>query len=194
MKIDFSSPDWESVLTYAYTRRFNTFARFDREADCIVNRANPAVLFGYDNISVVTREKYPTQICVKTRCSFEKYGAPLIMFANDLYTDEQGNLRFDDYYEVVLWEEGINVWRLWNDGKDPETNGLTWKLVLGARFEVAGREIHELCVRVNGKKMQVSVGGHEMFLTVPELSDSVYVGIDACEGINRFYNLTIEEV
>ncbi len=193
MKIDFSDPaSWQAQLTHAYTRRFDAIARFEQRKDCIENRANPDVLFGYENISLISKEKFPKGTKLALKCAFDKYGAPLLMWAKDVYKDETGELRFDDYYEVVLWEKGINVWRLWHDGVNQAENGMTWVLLMGVEFEVAGGVVHTLHVDILEDHIEIEVGGHRMSLRTESMFDTFYVGIDACEGINSFYEMEVE--
>lgn len=193
IRIDFSNPGWQSHLQYAYTRRFPITNTFTQEENCIVNHADPAWNFGFDNISLVTKEKFDANVTLSTECSFERYGAPLLMMAKELHPDENGILRFDDYLEVVLWESGINVWRLWYDGKDPAEGGMTWRLLAGIEFEVAAGKVCDLRVTVREKTMNIQVDGHRIELYVPDIPDAFYAGIDACEGINRFYSFSVSE-
>ena len=96
--------------------------------------------------------------------------------------DSRGVNRYGDYIEVVLWKNGVNVWRMWyRDGE------VTWKQLLGVDFPVSEGEIHEICVTVGTDTLEITADGRKMLLAVEDLYPSFHAGLNACEGINRFY-------
>ncbi len=189
MHIQFTKDGWSlDKITYAWSRRFPETPTFTQMDDHVENRADPAVTYGYENISLLTKEKYGPGTKITTRCAYLEDGAPLIMLCDKLYTDEAGHLRYDNYFEVVLYKNGINVWRLWNqDGQ------MTWHKRLGAEFPVSEGEAHELTVVTGEKEFVITVDGtHKLTLRVEDLFPAYHVGIDACEGVNRFWDLAVE--
>ncbi len=189
MHIYFTKDGWNlDDVTYAWSRRFPETPTFTQMDDHVENRADAAVTYGYENISLLTKEKYGPGTKITTRCAYLEDGAPLIMLCDKLYTDEDGQLRYDNYFEIVLYKNGINVWRLWNqDGK------MTWHKRLGAEFPVSEGEAHELAVTTGEHEFVITVDGeHKLSLRVEDLFDGYHVGIDACEGINRFWDLVVE--
>lgn len=183
MKIDFSQGSWSGgVLDYAYSYRFEETPVFLQKPDCIENRENPRATYGYDNISLLTREKYRPGTCLSTRCAFKDLGAPLLVLAPWMEKDPRGVMRYGDYIEIVLWKNGVNVWRMWmKDGQ------VTWKQLLGVDFPVAENEIHTLSVTVGTDTLQITADDRQIFLAVEDLFPEFHVGLNACEGINRFY-------
>lgn len=186
--ISFAKDSWKlGDLTYAYSFRFEKTPTFIQRTDCIENCKNPEAVYGYDNISLITAKKYNASTIVTTRCSFEELGAPLIVIADKLYTDSRSVIRYGDYLEVVLYKDGVNVWRMkMNDGK------VTWKKLMGVEFPVSTGDIHTLSVKINADTLVIEADDKKMDLYVENMYPSYHLGINACEGINRFYDLKIE--
>lgn len=114
MKITFAENSWnQDQLTYAYSYRFQETPQFIQKKDCIENSKNPGAVYGYDNISLLTRETYGPGTKLSTRCAFEDLGAPLLVITDQLTTDDRSVVRYGNYLEVVLWKNGVNVWRMW---------------------------------------------------------------------------------
>lgn len=188
--IEFTKGNWEDKIEHAYTVRFDENPKFIQEEDCVRNEANPAVLFGYDNISLMTREKYPAntqielcaEICGGDACA-------VITLANDLFENEAGVLKFADYIEVVLWHTGVTVWFF---EYSPE-EGLKWHRRMRTRFPVAENVKQKLTVQVLEKYIRILVGEQDMLLKIEELPEQFHVGVDVCEGITKLYSLTIKE-
>lgn len=181
---DFSKGSWgTNALLYAYSYRFEETPVFVQREDCIENRKNDAATYGYDNISLLTKEKYGPKTTVTTRCAFEDLGAPLIVITDRITRDPRGVSRYGDYIEVVLWKNGVNVWRM-----RMEDGTVTWKQLMGVDFPVAETKIHTLSVTVGTDTLEITADGRKLLLYVENLYPSYHVGINACEGINRFYD------
>ena len=134
MKISFQKGCWdETELTHAYTHRFPYTNQFIQREDCIENPQNPAMADGFDYLSVMTRKPYPLGTRITTQCSFTGMAAPLLIFSEDLELCEDGAYRYGNYFEVVLYKHGINVWRLWRteDGAVGGAVGTVEGLVVG---------------------------------------------------------------
>ena len=183
MKISFSENDWHSGgLVYAYSYRFEETPVFLQKPDCIENRENPGAAYGFDNISLLTPEKFGPGTTVTARCAFEELGAPLLVLSPWMETDSRGVNRYGDYIEVVLWKNGVNVWRMWYRNGE-----VTWKQLLGVDFPISEGEIHEIGVTVGTDTLEITTDGRRMLLGVEGLYPTFHVGLNACEGINRFY-------
>lgn len=189
MKFDFARGAWEpeKELAHAYSYRFDDRPVFTQFDDCIGNQADPAGPGGYEYISILSRKQYGPGTRLTTRCAFEDDGAPLIVLAEKLYKDDDGTLRYGTYLEVVLYKNGINVWRMRHRG-----GKVTWKKLMGVEFDVATDEIHTLSVEIGEESLKINADGRVMTLLVEDMYSSFHVGIDACEGYNRFYDLEID--
>ncbi|MBR2885641.1 MAG: hypothetical protein IKB93_12785 [Clostridia bacterium] len=188
--IEFTKGNWEDKIAYAYTVRFDETPEFIQEKDCVRNEVNPEVLYGHDNISLMTTEKYGVntqielcaEICGGDACA-------VITLANELTQNNDGVLKFADYIEVVLWHTGVTVWFFENS----PTEGLKWHRRMRVHFPVESNVKQKLTVQVLEKYIRIFVGGQDMLLKIPELPEKFHVGLDVCEGITKLYSLTIKE-
>jgi len=189
MNCNFAKEKWDlKDLTYAYSYRFEETTKFTQKEDCVESCADPSAPGGYDNIPLVTKEKYTYGTTIMTNCAFDS-GAPEIIFVKELCTDERGVLRFGEYIEIVMYGSGVNVWQMWmNEGK------VTWRKLMGVSFAVSAGEVHTFSAAVDEAKLTINVDDRKMELYVPNLYRSFHAGITACEGINRFYDLSIDGV
>ena len=187
MKISFSENSWQTdELHYAYSYRFEETPVFVQKPDCIENRENPGAVYGFDNISLLTAGKFGPGTTVSARCAFQAMGAPLLVLSPWVEQDDRGVDRYGDYIEVVLWENGVNVWRMWyRDGE------VTWKQLLGVDFPVSEGEIHSLSVTVGTDTLEITADNRKMLLAVEDLYPAFHAGLNACEGINRFYEFEV---
>lgn len=184
MEITFTKGNWEHFFDYAYTWRFPDTPKFIQEENCIANTKGED---GYGFTSIFLKQKYGRGTKISFTASFESYGAPLLVIAKDLDRDSDGNLRFGDYQEIVLWENGVNVWDFHR--VDGEVK-IDW--LLRNDFHLEPEKIHELTVELGKQRLKIWVDGQYCELRVPSLPEKAYLGITACEGINRFYGLTLE--
>ena len=184
MKISFSENAWQTgELVYAYSYRFEETPEPVQRPDCIENRENPGAVYGFDNISLLTPAKFGPGTTLCARCAFQDLGAPLLVLAPWMEADSRGVNRYGDYIEVVLWKNGVNVWRMWyRDGE------VTWKQLMGVEFPVSEDEIHTLSVTVGTDTLEITADGRNMLLAVEEMYPAFHVGVNLCEGINRFYD------
>ena len=185
--ISFTKGNWEQYFDYAYTWRFPETPKFVQEEDCIVNTKDGIRQNGCDFTSILLKDRYSTGTKISFTASFESYGAPLLVIAENLDRDENGTLRFGNYQEVVLWEKGVNIWDF---HKLNDKIQIDW--LLRNDFPVEAGRRYKVTVQLEKRRMKVWVEGHYFALYVPSLPEKVHLGITACEGINRFYDLEIE--
>lgn len=189
MKICFQRDAWdESAVTHAYTYRFPYTNRFVQRDTCIQNGENPAMPDGFDYLSIMTREKYPLGTTITTRCSFSGDAASLLIFADALDACEDGVFRYGNYFEVVLYKNGINVWRLWRR----EDGEVTWHKRLGVKFPVREQETHTLCVTPSENEILIVLDEMRITLRVEDFFPAFHLGLTGCEGPCSFYDMTVE--
>ena len=197
MEIRFTEGNWERYFDYAYTRRFPDTPKFRQEPDCIVNADKR------DFTSIFLKEPYTAGAKISFTASFDAYGAPLLVIAKDLIRGEKGELWYGDYQEVVLWENGVNVWDFWEvaPGSQPECyekggprvqNGICIDWLLSDTHPLEAGKRHRLTVELDRRRLKIWVNEHYVMLRVPNLPEKAYLGITGCEGINRFYDLTVD--
>ena len=188
MKFIFAKDAWTMEgLVPAYSARFTATPQFLQREDCIENPPEPTSKDGYSYISLLTKEKVKPSVRLKTRCYFEGAAAPLIVLARELY-EENGVMRYNNYLEVVLYKNGINVWDLWSQ----EDGTVKWHKVLGVATELQEGVIYELEMRITEDRFFITLGGMEINLLMPRIYPDFHLGITGCEGVCRFYDMTIE--
>ena len=122
--------------------------------------------------------------------------APLMVIAPELGVSKDGrHPEFREHWEVVIYDEGLNVWHhYWTPEKGPHwVKAASLSLPKDSRFKP--NEKHRLEVRVvrNGKgrkEMFCSCGGFTLQYVDDSLPDSFYVGILGCEGRNLFWDFS----
>lgn len=190
MHLNFSRNQWNTDdVTYAYSYRFEETPTFVQHDDCVENAKCADAVYGFDNISLLSRRTYSPGTRISTRCAFEDLGAPLIVIADRLTPDSRGVLRYGNYWEIVLYNGGINVWKM-----TYANSKVTWTLDLSVEFPVTETDIHTLTVDILEKKLVITADERKMMLRVPDLFPAFHLGINACEGYNRFYSMEIESI
>ena len=205
VKVDFSRGRWNPAewLTFK-SLRFDYIGTFDQMDDHIVNRADPAWSDEELYAKHVT-EVYASLVCpkklsgstieVSSTMSFDHLMAPLIVLTPELDKDGKGRHAFKKHYEVVLYNEGINVWHYTydDDASKPEAERLHWHLAAFARAPFSPKTKYELKVtmsKVEGREMRMTVecGNVKVGFEDADLPESFYAGVTGCEGRNRFYD------
>ena len=112
--------------------------------------------------------------------------APLVVFAAEpVY--KGGQREYREHCEVVLFDEGVNVWTHGFNSAGPH-----WILAAYWRFPLEANIAHRLQVQREGAQLKMILGDR-IFGCVPAgLPATVFAGITACEGVNRFYEFGIE--
>ena len=189
MHIDFSEGSgWETGLMTAYTFRFAETPAFTQEQDHIRTAENPAHPEGYDNISLLSKETYTVGAKIAMRSSFKGMGCPQIILVENVEQCPDGAMRYGACFEVSLYENGFNVWRHYR-----ENGECTWHQRLGVEYPVAENVVHELTVCVQPDMLEITLNGQRTLLRTEDLPERFHLGITACEGIARVYELLIEK-
>ena len=64
---------------------------------------------------------------------------------------------------------------------------------MGVTFPVSEAAVHTLSATVTEDSLLLEADGTKMSLYLPGIYPTFHLGINACEGINRFYSLEVEE-
>jgi len=191
-----TADDW----TLVKSPRWDYFGQWVQKEDCIENQtpvgATAKELLGKFShqtyTSMVLKQTFKGNIQVSSTMEFADRMAPLIVIAPALGKDAKGRPEYREHYEIVLFDQGINVWRhSFKDGKP------SWIKAAYSKFPLHPNTKYRLVVRIRrtskGKMLTVQVAGHEMGYTDNSLPDVVHVGITGCEGRNRFYDFQVEQ-
>ncbi len=189
----FAKGEWSfDTLPMTYSFATKDFPPVRQERDCISAGYNEKI-GDFDYIGVCMTEKVSVGATVSGRCSFLELGAPLLVLADGVRIDENGNRRYTAVHEIVAYQGGCNVWRLLPDfdPNAPEV-GYTIKSLTQQHFDVEEDKIVTLTVRTLHGKLDISLDDYRFTVDTPELPESFYVGLILCEGENKFYDLKIE--
>ncbi len=180
----------EADFRYVYSPNCKVFRTFKFEENAIAGYYDNEIE-NYDYISVVTKEKCASGTTATTKCLFEKFGAPLIVFTDDITNDGKVD-RYGLHFEVVVYEKGINVWHIvpMPERKERPVNPT---LIAHKEFAIAGESIIDLAVKVEGKKISIVANGEVLEVEHDDVPANFHIGVTACEGVNRFYSFEIEE-
>lgn len=182
MKIDFSKGEWQDTLNIAYTFRHTETPKFIQRADCIEGGANEEHAEGFDAIALLSNECFTGAAHATLTCAFEDCGCAEIIIVPETELCSDGATRYGACYEVVLYKDGVNVWRHFRD------NGKChWHKHLGVLFPVAERDKHTLDVTAKDGYIDVRVDAMEMSVRAEDMFESFSVGFAVCEGVVRLY-------
>lgn len=144
--------------------------------------------------SMMMKRKFKAdKVIISSEMSFDYSMAPLIVIAEKFGSNREGLPEFREHYEMVLYNEGINIWRYsYNNGK------LAWELAAYVKREFLPHKRYVLKVTVekfqDTRQIRVECDGVEVGFWDKNLPEELYAGITGCEGRNRFYNFKVEMV
>ena len=191
-EFNFSKGSWNpDEWSYVTTTRHPEVTPFLQDGGAISNTYYDEEKTKPQYISMLYKDELTADFVVSTKCSFKSYGAPIIVIADEPDVLENGTLRYGLHIEVVLYQNGINLWHL-----DGAKN--TVEQIVREEFPVEACCIKKLTVSVDMNKNWIIVkldgekGRH--IIPWPKLSQfkKFYAGITACEGINSFYSFEVE--
>lgn len=189
-KITFDSAGrWKEELTPAYTFRYRETPLFTQCEDHITTCINPCHPEKFDNISLLFPEIQAVGVKARLRCSFDAEGCPEIILIEKTEKCEDGVLRYGACFEIVLYKNGVNIWRHYMDEAD---HRCYWHKRIGLEMPVAEGEIHILEVEVLKEHILFSINGISLRVRTEDLFERFYIGLTACEGIVRLYDFEIE--
>ena len=184
----FAKGEWDQKeLAVAYSFRFTETPPFVQHDDCIGSGVNPDHREGFDNISLLSRQTYKAGAKAAVHCSFEGMGCPEIIIVENLEECEDGAVRYGACFEIVLYKNGLNVWRHYR-----EEGRCFWHKRLGLEFPVAEHEKHELTVQTKENYLTVTIDSKRFTLRTEDLFENFHLGITTCEGIARVYDMCID--
>ena len=188
--VSFANGQWREDLTTASSFRFTETPDFTQREDHVTTRKNPDHREGFDNISLLDPQRYGAGVKVQMQCAFDGLGCPEIIFVEKPEMCPDGAVRYGACFEVVLWKNGINVWRHYMDAAD---HRCYWHKRLGFTMPIAEGQTHVLTAEVVKDYIVFSVDGVKLQLRTEDMFEQFYVGVTACEGIVRLYDLRISQ-
>ena len=140
---------------------------------------------GETYVSMVYRRPLTRDFQVAARMSFDHRMAPLIVLAAEPARVESYR-EYRDHCEVVLYDEGVNVWTHGFSNQGPH-----WTLTASWRFPLAPMVEHQLKVNRVGPQLNLLVDNETFGCRAAALPETLYAGITACEGVNRFFDFSL---
>ncbi len=178
---------------YVYSPIVKTYPTFVCEDNCLSNRFDKTI-GDYEYISLVTKEKY-NRAKLSVVCDFHKYGAPIIVFANDIYSaegkDGATHLFYSVHFEIVAWENGCNIWHIVPFPDRAEHPVKPTKLLANS-FAIKENTPVTITAEVEKGRLKGDVNGIPFYIEHPDIPAEFHIGYTACEGINRLYQMTLE--
>ncbi len=190
---------WEMVRSW----RFDFEGVFRQNTDSIENQvpvdATPQEMrnqrAGETYAAMLLKTPFAEGVTVECTMEFTDRMAPGIVFAADPIVNAKGKLEFREHYEVILYDNGLNVWHhRFVDGKQVWT--LAAHFTKERRFKPDTR--YRLVVTVKPQKNQkgaainVKCNGECFGYTEENFFPGNYrIGLVAGEGTNRFYDFKI---
>jgi hypothetical protein len=112
--------------------------------------------------------------------------APGIVIAQDWAPDAEGQPQYGEFYEVVIYEKGVNLWHHFTkDGKP------LYELTAYCNFSLKADTAYKLQVTRKAKTLEMSIAGQRMGVLVPALANELYFGVEGCEGVCRVYDFAV---
>ncbi|MBE6732061.1 MAG: hypothetical protein E7564_10265 [Ruminococcaceae bacterium] len=189
-KYTFTKGSWEKDFMYVYGPQAGIYGKKFRQEENFVINTESEDSKKDEYVSIVTKERYGIGTKISTVCDFDSYGAPLIVFSDDI-EEKNNTLFYNLHFEVVAWENGCNVWHIlpyWERKEKPFIN----TKIASVPFKIEDRSKINLSVTLLEGKIECEVNGKKFTVENPDIPKICHVGITACEGVNRFYELTIE--
>lgn len=190
---NFARSMWDPAeLPMTYTPMCKDYTIVRQEDDCISSGFNQKIE-RYDYIGIGMPEPVSGDCTVTARCAFENHGAPMIDLVDSVHTDSEGRRINDAHYEIVVYGNGCNIWRVLPE-ENPELSERPFSVLKVAReeFSIPDNTVVELEVRMKGKRLYVRVNDYRFEADVPDIPDTYFVGATLCEGDARLYELSIE--
>ena len=188
MTVSFAKGEWDKDLFEQITSlRTDGRKPFLQEEDCVVNDDvhDRQDHMTYNYISLLSRKWFRAPVRLETECSFERFGAPLLVLSDDIIQTEDGYPAYGHHFEIVAFEEGFNVWEL--NGRDkPILSGK-------GRFPVPAGSFFTLSAAIREGSADITLCGHTETVSLPALPARFRAGITACEGVNRFRSFRAAE-
>ena len=130
------------------------------------------------------------KVTLSSTLSFQYRMAPLLVLANGLGADGEGNPEYREHWEIVLYDQGINVWHHeFREGKP------YWRLAAFLQTPFSPQTPYLLTAQVEftpkGPELTVRCDGKVFGCLLPTLQRDFRAGLTACEGINHFWNFSL---
>ena len=204
---DFAEGKWDRGAFFeARNDDWNRGDPIVQMSDCVMNANDPSWsdedLFKNHQAdvysSLILTNRFRGDITFSSRMSFDHRMAPSLVIAGEFAMDAQGRKAFRDIYEIVLFEDGLNVWR----HRRPGGGKSEIEKVAYTAHVFKKKTPYELKVVLTRKKayggrlttdIKVSSDGAEVGFRDETVPTVYSIGLLGSEGRCRFYGLTVDD-
>ena len=184
--------DWQKDFMYVYSPIVKSYPTFEEQENCLVNRYDEG-LEDYEYISIISADTYKSAK-LRAKCDFHKYGAPIIVFGNDISEavgkDGKKHLFYGVHFEVVAWEQGCNIWYIVPCPERTEHPVRPTK-ILAESFKIEDGSLIDMAVEVKDGTIFAEMNGRRFSVSHPQIPAEFHIGYTACEGINKLYKMEL---
>ena len=204
--VSFARGKWDpGDFTLVKCARHDYIGSFDQMDDCVANHcppgSTPEEVYKKHNdrvyAAMLHKTQFPLGTTVSSRMGWDWLMAPLIVIAKDLGADAQGRPELREHWEIVIYNQGLNVWHhFYENGRQRWFKAASLQLPESAYFKA--NVPHDLAVKVSrdsrrNKTMTVTAGGYTLHYVDESLPEEFHAGIIGCEGRNFFYDFKVTE-
>ena len=204
VNVEFARGKWNAAdWTIVKSPRFDYFHGFVQKDSWIENETpdlSPEEVFKKCNSTtysgMVWKDRFALGTTLSMTTGWDWLMAPLIVIAPELGQSKDGrHPEFREHWEIVVYNEGINVWHhFWTAEKGPHWIKAA-SLLLPKEQQFKANEKHTFSVRLfkdgKGRKQMVcKCGGYTLQYVDDSLPESFYAGILGCEGRNFFWDFS----
>ncbi len=140
--------------------------------------------------SMLWRTRLAGNFTVASTMSFDYRMAPLIVLTSAPGATADGQAEYREHWEVVLYDEGINVWHHEYKAGKP-----VWHLAAMTRHAFKPGVKYDLKVtltrQAQGTMIDIACGDARLAYMEHDLPRTLLVGLTGCEGVNRFYDFRV---
>ena len=187
---DLKKDGWRDDFFYVWGPQAKTRNTFElRTTDGWVCNSNQGA--GFDYISPISKKKYEAGVSVSASCRFYGDGAPLIVFSDDIVENTDKTSMYRLHFEVVIYKDGINVWRIVPRPETPKWP-VESTLLFSVNFPIPEGEEKSFTVKIEEKRLVIALEGNTYTVDCDEIPKEFHVGFTACEGACEFGSFSIE--
>jgi len=205
---DFAEGKWERGAFFeARNDDWDRGAPIVQMPDCVMNANDPKWTDEdlYKNhqadvySSLILTNRFRGNVTFSSKMSFDHRMAPSLVIAGEFAKDAQGRMAFRDHYEIVLFEDGLNVWRHRrpNGGKS-EIEKVAYALHAFKKLTPYVLSVEVRRLKAYGGRLTTDIKVVADGVTVgfrDETAPAVYsIGLLGSEGRCRFYDLTVDDL
>lgn len=186
--------DWLSVKSPRWSHFGGWIQEDGRIANQVPADATPAEMLDKRAAETYSSMIWNHKICgaatISSRMEFTDRMAPLIVLAAPPAITAEGVPEYREHWEIVLFDEGINVWHhKYSDGKP------YWSLTAYLKRRFEPKTVYDLQVQIipagEVRKLIIKCDGSEFGFESASLPEMFFAGITGCEGINHFYDFRV---